>query len=101
MLLHTVNKSPYERNCLDSCLTHAVKGSGIMLYEDAVYAAVKGSTAAGRIADATADHAVYVLESDLRARGMDPANVVDGVKVVDYGGFVDLCTEYSAVQAWL
>lgn len=101
MLLHTVNKSPYERNSFDSCLGHAVKGSAILFIEDGVYAAVKGSTAAAKLAAAVKDFKVYVLGPDLLARGMDPANVVDGVEVVDYDGFVDLAADHSAVQAWL
>ncbi|MEK7876246.1 MAG: hypothetical protein AAB325_08685 [Pseudomonadota bacterium] len=27
--------------------------------------------------------------------------VIDGVKLVDYGGFVDLVAEYNTVQSWL
>jgi len=100
-MLHTVNKSPFERNAFDSCLAHAVKGSAILFHEDGVYAAVKGSGAAARVADALADHPVFVLAPDLKARGMDTGNVVDGVIVVDYGGFVDLVVEHGTVQAWL
>ena len=42
-MLHTVNKSPFERNTLETCLSLAKKGSSILLFEDGVYAAVKGS----------------------------------------------------------
>lgn len=42
MLLHTVNKSPFERNALESCLQHAKKGSSVLLIEDGVYGAIKG-----------------------------------------------------------
>lgn len=101
MLLHTVNKSPYERNALDSCLAHAVKGSAVLLIEDAVYAAIQGSTAAAKLASSAKDLSLYVLGPDLKARGMDPAKVIDGMTVVDYGGFVDLAAKYDAVQAWL
>jgi tRNA 2-thiouridine synthesizing protein B len=27
--------------------------------------------------------------------------VIDGVKLVDYGGFVDLVAEHKAAQSWL
>ena len=43
---------------------------------------------------------VYVLEPDVEARGMK-GRVVEGVKLVDYGGFVDLVAEYPTTQAWL
>lgn len=101
MLLHTVNKSPFERNALESCLGHAVKGSGLLLIEDAVYAAVKGNAAARRLAEQGKGLSLYVLGPDLKARGLDPADLVDGMTVVDYEGFVDLAVEYDAVQAWL
>ena len=55
-MLHTVNKSPFERNTFDSCLN---------------------------------------------ARGMTDDQVIDGIKVVDYEGFVDLTAECENVQAWL
>ncbi len=39
-MLHLVNKSPFERNALDSCLRVAKPGASIMLLEDGVYAAL-------------------------------------------------------------
>jgi len=101
MLLHTVNKSPFDRSTLEACLGHAVKGSSILLIEDGVVAAMKGTSWQPRLAAAMKDVAVYALAPDLKARGLDPANVVEGVKVVDYAGFVDLTAEHHAVQAWL
>jgi tRNA 2-thiouridine synthesizing protein B len=47
-----------------------------------------------------ADIQVYALGPDLDARGMS-ARVLDGVKIVDYGGFVDLVTENKNCQSWL
>lgn len=100
-MLHTVNKSPFERNNLDSCLRHAVKGSAVLLLEDGVYGALQGTAFSGRVADATADLRIYVLGPDLAARGLDQGAVVPGITVIDYNGFVDLTVEHSAVQAWL
>ena len=100
-MLHTVNKSPFERNNLDSCLGHAQPGDAILLIEDAVYAALNGTNIAGKIADAAKTFRVHVLGPDLKARGGDPAKVVAGVTVVDYTGFVDLAARNKAVNAWL
>lgn len=100
-MLHTVNKSPFERNALDSCLRLAQKGSAILLFEDAVYAAMKGTALEGKLKEAVAEFRVYALGPDLRARGLDESQVVEGIKVVDYGGFVDLAAENGKVQAWL
>jgi tRNA 2-thiouridine synthesizing protein B len=99
-MLHIVNKSATERNSLESCLRMASKGSAVLLIEDAVYAATRGGSAAAKIQAAMADLQIYALGPDLDARGMS-ARVLDGVKVVDYGGFVDLVAENNACQSWL
>lgn len=100
-MLHTVNKSPFERNSLDSCLRLATKGSAILLIEDGVIAAVKGTAQSPKIQGAVGSYDVFVLGPDLKARGLSADQVIDGVKVVDYSGFVDLVAERGTVNAWL
>ena len=99
-MLHIVNKSPFERNSLASCLAHAAKGAAVLLIEDAVYAATRGNTAEPAIRKALEALPVYALAPDLEARGMQ-GNVIEGVKVVDFGGFVDLVAEHRTSQSWL
>jgi len=99
-MLHIVNKSPYEKTALASCLAHATKGSAVILIEDAVYAAVKGGAAEAELKRAIGRVDVYALGPDIEARGMGD-RVIDGVKVVDYGGFVDLAAEHRTNQSWL
>lgn len=100
-MLHTVNKSPFERNALDSCLRLASAGSAVLLIEDGVYAAVKGAAFANRISQRMAEITFYALGPDIAARGLGGTPLIDGVKIVDYDGFVDLVAEYDASQAWL
>ena len=100
-LLHTVNKTPFERNSLESCIRLAVKGSSILLTEDGVYGAIAGTAKSDLVANAMGDISIYVLGPDLDARGISKDKVIDGVKVVDYDGFVDLVAEHKATQAWL
>jgi tRNA 2-thiouridine synthesizing protein B len=99
-MLHIVNKSPTERNSLDSCLRLATKGSAVLLIEDAVYAATKGTAAAAKLQSAMADLKIYALAPDLNARGVAD-RVIEGVNLVDYGGFVDLVAEHNTCQSWL
>ena len=100
-MLHTVNKSPFERNALDACLRMAQEGSSVLLIEDAVYAAAKGTSVADKVNDAMGGVKFYVLGPDVKARGMREDQVLDGIKVVDYNGFVDLVAEHDNVQSWL
>ncbi|MBI3445163.1 MAG: sulfurtransferase complex subunit TusB [Magnetospirillum sp.] len=99
--LHTVNKSPFERNNLEACLGHAQPGDAILLIEDGVIAALAGGSLEGKMADAAKTFKLFALGPDLAARGLDPARIVAGIKVVDYGGFVDLTAENKAINAWL
>ena len=43
---------------------------------------------------------MYALQPDVDTRGMQ-GRLVDGVKLVDYGGFVNLVTQHQGVQSWL
>ena len=99
--LHTVNKSPLDKNALDSCLRLAAPGSAILLIEDGVYAAVKGTAMEAKVRAAMGQHKVYALGPDLRARGMKDDRVIVGITLVDYAGFVDLVEANDKVQAWL
>ncbi len=100
-MLHTVNKSPYECNSLDTCLRLARPGSAILLIEDAVYAAMHGTAVADKVTRALEEHAVYALGPDLKARGLDKARVIEGIRIVGYDGFVDLTVEHDKIQSWL
>ena len=99
-MLHIINKSPYERNTLDSCLRLAREGSTLLLIEDGVYAALKGGASEARVREALGRLKVCALAPDLEARGVKDA-AIDGVTLVDYGGFVDLVAENTSVQSWL
>lgn len=101
-MLHIVNKSPLQTKSLDSCLRIAshTKVGAVLLVEDGVYAATKGNSVAAQVEQAAKNIRVYVLRPDLEARGMQDA-VIDGVNLVDYGGFVDLVAEHNSVQSWL
>ena len=99
-MLHTVNKSPTERNALDSCLKHLTKDSAVLLIEDGVYGALKGASTSQMVEQALKNCAIYALYPDIEARGLQD-RVIDGIKLVDYSGFVDLVAEYPTVKAWL
>ncbi|MBF2760655.1 MAG: sulfurtransferase complex subunit TusB [Ectothiorhodospiraceae bacterium AqS1] len=100
-VLHTVNKSPFEKNALESCLNHALDGSTVLLIEDGVYAAMRASAIEPRILDALARLRIHVLENDCRARGISESALIEGVGSVDDAGFVDLVVGHDNVQAWL
>jgi tRNA 2-thiouridine synthesizing protein B len=99
-MLHIVNKSPTERNALESCLATVQAGGAVLLIEDGVYGATRGSACEPKLRAAMAKVEVYALAPDLEARGM-ANSVSEGVKLVDYSGFVELVTKYNTCQSWL
>jgi len=99
-MLHIVNKSPYEKGALESCLNHALEGDTVILIEDGVYACVKGGRAANALASVKGIR-FAALSADLKARGIGADKMTDGVEVVDYGGFVDLVTAAEKTESWL
>ncbi len=101
MLLHTVNKSPFERNTLESCLRVCQDGAGILLIEDGVYGALDNTVVADLIKKRMGNIKFYVLGPDVDARGLGNQTLIDGIETVDFGGFVDLVEKHSATQSWL
>jgi tRNA 2-thiouridine synthesizing protein B len=98
-MLHTVNKSPFDNGTLQTCLKYARQGSAVLLIEDGVYAAARDTAVSKQVQEAMKSASIYALKPDVEARGMQN-RVMDGVRLVDYEGFVDLVTELDAVQSW-
>jgi tRNA 2-thiouridine synthesizing protein B len=100
-MLHLINKSPFDRNALDSCLRLAKEGSSVLLIEDGVYAAMSKAVWAEAINKRMEELNFYVLGPDVSARGLSNSPLIKGITVVDYGGFVDLVAEHAVTQSWL
>ncbi len=98
-MLHIVNKSPLERNSLAACLRIATGGT-ILLIEDGVYAAARGTAVEPQVREALGRFRIVALQPDLDARAVGD-RVIDGVTTVDYAGFVDLVAEHDNCQSWL
>lgn len=97
-MLYMVNKSPLMFGNLKSVLGIAPAGEPILLYEDGVYAAVKGAASEDLVRQALEQRPVYAVRADLEARGLTA--LVDGIQVVDYDGFVQLVEQHHVVP-WL
>ena len=99
-MLHTVNKSPFEKNSLDTCLRLSTAGSHILFIEDGVYGALTGTSVEAQVRNSMAARKFYALDADLKARGVDPSKIIDGIEVVGYDRFVELAASCDKVQSW-
>ena len=100
-MLHTVNKSPFEKNSLETCLRLASDKSSIILIEDGVYGALKNTSMEATIIDAQKNCKIYVLGPDLKARGLDKNSLITNIEIIDYNKFVKLAVENDKIQNWL
>ena len=99
--LHTVNKSPFQNQTLISCLGHAKAGDSVLMIEDGVYGAMSGGSMSEVVAGLGANVKLFVLGSDVAARGIDAGRVAEGVTSVNYEEFVGMAASCDRVQNWL
>ncbi len=97
-MLHTINKSPFGNDSLQTCVRFALPGDPILLIEDGVYAVQAGNRFASMIENILQKNPVFALQPDLSARGI--SMISNGVKTVDYDGFVELVEQHQ-VNSWL
>ncbi|WP_434101696.1 sulfurtransferase complex subunit TusB [Methylocaldum gracile] len=99
-VLHIVSRSPRESRALEDCLVRAGEGDAVLLIENGVYAAVKGGDIEAVLTSAIGRVRFYALGPDLDARGVETSEVAETIRIVDYGGFVDLTADYRPIQSW-
>jgi tRNA 2-thiouridine synthesizing protein B len=97
-MLFTVNKSSITSNSFDSLLRIAPPNAPILFYEDGAFIAKEGTIDSGKVKQALADHPIYVIDADVEARGV--TNIIDGIQVIGFNGFVELIEENEMVP-WL
>ncbi len=98
-MLHTINKSSFERNSLQSCLNTIDDTSVILLIEDGVICAANNANSS-MLAELATQGRVFALQGDIDARGIS-SKVADNIKLVDYAGFVDLVVEHGTTVSWV
>ena len=100
-MLHTVNKSPFEKNSLETCLRLTEDNSSILLIEDGVYGALKNTSIESSVINAQKTNKFFVLGPDLKARGLDKTSLISNIEIIDYKEFVKLTVENDKIQNWL
>lgn len=96
--LHMLSHSPFADSRLASCLRLLGAADAILLSGDAVYALQPGTANLQALQLMPASVALYALDEDLTARGLQAP---ERAQVVDYPEFVELCTRYAKVNSWL
>ncbi|MCX4029007.1 sulfurtransferase complex subunit TusB [Endozoicomonas sp. SM1973] len=96
MILHTLNQ--HSELLVRNCLNTIASGDSLLLIENAVYLGIEESFSTSPMAMRT-DINLYALIPDCEARGISPL-LFPGFDLIDYPGFVKLCTEHKQVISW-
>lgn len=99
-VLHLVNRSPGESLALAQCLERAGAGDAVLLLESGVYAVLNDSVFAHKLAGTIPRVAIHALAPDLAARGIAAEEVLAGVVLIDYVGFVELSVIHTPIISW-
>ncbi len=100
-MLHIVNYAVFDPAQVDRLLSRIGVGHTLMLIENGVYMVKCSSVAAERLERALPELTVCALAADLAARGITPAEVMAGIALVDYDGFVDLTVDNAVIHSWI
>ncbi|WP_462383789.1 sulfurtransferase complex subunit TusB [Pseudomonas sp. Marseille-QA0892] len=97
--LHMLSHAPTSNSDFSSCLRLLAENDGLLLCGDAVYALQPGTDPARTIAALGDRNSVFAMDEDVSARGIEP--VAATIRLLDYPGFVEICTRYDRVNSWL
>lgn len=95
-MLYTLLQSPWQCD-LDSLLLLLQEGDDLLLLQDGVSAALAGSQMLIKLSASPAT--LWVLEEDVRARGLDE-QISTNVARLDYTGFVAMTAKHPQQVAW-
>lgn len=98
MALHIINQSPEHSSALQQCHAVSLPGDGIVLIELAAEMATDETLWKSYLED-DRDIKYYVLAADLPSPD-SINNLSNKIQLIDFTGFVDLCTEHNPVISW-
>lgn len=96
-MLHLVFQSP-----IDIAVLERMDSGDVAVFLES---AVLGVLQKGRLADVLAakvgsNRRLFVLSEDMVIRGILVSELVAGLEVIDYSGFVNLAVENQLIQSW-
>ena len=96
MILHTVNKSPFQQTTLAQCIERCANNDAIILLEDGVYGALQSNPQADQLSAITC----FAIEADIQTRGLSTVTLIREIQLIDFERFVALSCHYSLVMSW-
>ena len=95
-MLHLIFQSPL----LPSTLQRIGNGDAVLFLENSVMQLLKQGANNSVLNAMLATNRLFVLLSDIETRGISADELVPGIAVIDYSGWVTLTTQYQRIQSW-
>jgi len=95
-MLHLIAQSP-----IDSAIFQRLgAGDDLLFLDKAVLNLLQKGQLNKTLTALLVQHQLYALANDLEVRGIIPEELLKGIIVVDYAGFVELSVKNSLIQTW-
>jgi tRNA 2-thiouridine synthesizing protein B len=95
-MLHLIFQSPLKKETLQ----RIGKADAVLFLENATLQLLKNGVNHPNLNNLLASNPLFVLVSDMEMRGIDVAELIEGITVIDYAEWVALTTQYHPIQSW-
>lgn len=95
-MLHLIYQSPLQK----ATLQRIACGDSVLFMENALLNLLKEGVWAVELENMLATQSLFVLLEEIEIRGIDKNELVSGIQIIDYQGFVELTTEHQVIQTW-
>ena len=95
-MLHIISHSPVEVAILE----RIGAGDVVIFIENAVLGVLRQGALSGNLQRSLKEYRCCVLLADMEVRGIGVEELVSGIEVMDYCGFVELTVQNPVIQSW-
>ena len=95
-MLHLVFQSPIEAAVLE----RIEAGDVVVFLENAVFRVLRNGLLNESVTQLAGTNRLCVLSEDVTVRGIVADELVEGIDIIDYAGFVELTVGNRVIQSW-
>lgn len=96
-MLHLIFQSPIET----AILKRIDSGDVVVFLENAVLRTLKNSGINNELTQQLARNRLCVLSDDISVRGINAAELIKGIEVIDFSDLVELTLQNPLIQSWV
>lgn len=96
-MLHLIVQAPIER----AVLARIDAGDAVVFQQRAIWTVLAGHVLQERLQRLLENNCrLYVLQDDMEVNGIKPEQLIEGIKMIDYQGLVELSVANKVNKTW-